>query len=646
MSTMEVLSEDVVEIDQQEGHEDVQDENEGGMSSGSATANLMDLLDAASSSSGIGVRTPGPSSDGSSSSSSSSMSSSSSSSSGNHSSDTNPFVAGLSVTLSVFKKKQDDELNKKIAEETAKHEDRIRRHLMQLQAQKDLEQRVKLAQSQQALVGGAAITQNDIFVVTDIKSQSQLKTAHDQQLVFARNSRFIRFETFFNRDIIQKFADGDAPPYFKDVDMFDDMNGLDDEQRWAVLKAYAVQSKTAAVAGELSPKDRFLQFKLTLVILASEASMALYMTNYRQRCVDVKASIEDFSEEKEKALTASLIRFDGKGLFVCDMKADREWHQLLTSLLASICPTGPPTTLTALGGFARDVSREIVSKQIFSNLIDASLSKKAGKPAAQPRAGEQGDAGWATWGNVVKSKCHRCNIEGHHAAACNLRPDGIYFHPDTNKQVDGRGQLVPFSQSDIGLAYADAGRFSLGRTWAIDMSTLDTVHWPRGNQRDVHSGGPVRGGRGGRGRGRDNDGGRGRGRTNDGGRSHYGHAEHAQPMDTVHNDDGHGNGGAGRGFGRGRGRGNDGSNREKAHPYGNQQQTRDVQTRPQWRGGRGNPHLLLATVTDSTNDKIIHGYVSTLNDVMHIRALIDQGAMSDNYVDTKVAKELARGYLI
>jgi hypothetical protein len=70
--------------------------------------------------------------------------------------------------------------------------------------------------------------------------------------------------------------------------------------------------------------------------------------------------------------------------------------------------------------------------------------------------------------------------------------------------------------------------------------------------------------------------------------------------------------------------------------------TRDVQTRQTWRGGRGNPHLLLATETDTTNDKVIYGYVSLLNDVMHIRPLIDPAAMSDNYVDTKIATELVR----
>ena len=625
-----MISEDAVFVNPQEQHEEDQDDHDdqgGGESSGVATANLMELMNAASSLSSIGVRTPGSSS-----SSSSSMDSFSGSSSGNNSSDMNPFVAGLEVTLSVFKKKQDDELKQKIAEETTKHEERMRRHVMQLQAQKDLEQRVKLAQSQQALVGGATITQSDIFVVTDIKSQSQLKKAHDQQVVFARNSRIVRIETFFHRDCIQMFADGDAPPYFKDVDMFDDANGLDNEQRWAIFKAYAVQTKTAAVAGELSPKDRFLQHKLTLAMLANQTLMAVFMTDYRQRCVDVRA-MDDFSEENERALTATLIRFDGKGLFVCDMKNDKEWHQLLTSLLAQ-CPTGVPTTLKSLGDFARNVSREIVSKQTFSGLIDASLRANAGKPAAQPRADAiDGDAGWGTWGTVVKSKCHRCNIEGHHAGACNLRPDGIYFHPDTNKQVNGRGQLVPFAQSDIGLAYAEAGRFSLGRTWAIDMSTVASIRWPRGNQGDFHRGGPVRGGAG-RGRGRNNDGGRGRGNVGD----RAVHFDNAQPMDTVHNDGGHGNGGAGRGFGRGRGRGNGGSNREKAHPY--QQQNGDGQTRQQWRGGRGNPHFLLATNTDSTNDKIIHGYVSYLNDVMRIRALIDQGALSDNYVDTKIAKEM------
>ncbi len=142
----------------------------------------------------------------------------------------------------------------------------------------------------------------------------------------------MRFETFFHRDVIQKFADGDAPTYFKDVDMFDDANGLDDEQRWAIIKAYAAQTMTAAVAGELSPKDRFLQHRLTLNVLANQTLMSGYMTNYRQRCVDVKA-IEGFSEENEKALTATLIRFDGKGLFVCDMKNDKEWHQLLTNFL-------------------------------------------------------------------------------------------------------------------------------------------------------------------------------------------------------------------------------------------------------------------------------------------------------------------------
>ena len=205
-------------------------------------------------------------------------------------------------------------------------------------------------------MGGATITQSDIFVVTDIKSQSQLKKAHDQQVVFARNSRIVRFETFFHRDCIQMFADGDAPPFFRDVDMFDDANGLDNEQRWAIFKAYAVQTKTAAVAGELSPKDRFLQHKLTLAMLANQTLMAVFMTDYRQRCVDVRA-MDDFSEENERALTATLIRFDGKGLFVCDMKNDKKWHQLLTSLLAQ-CPTGTPTTLKSLGDFARNVSRE------------------------------------------------------------------------------------------------------------------------------------------------------------------------------------------------------------------------------------------------------------------------------------------------
>jgi len=161
---MEELSEEVEIVDPEDEHDDDRDdqnvEASGLQQLGFAAANLMDQLDAASSSSSTGVRTPGSSS-----SSSSSMNAFSGSSLGINSADTphHPFDAGLEVTFSVFKKKQAEELRQKLAEIAALQKEKERRRLMQIQTQNELEQRVKVAQSQQALVGGAAITQSKFW---------------------------------------------------------------------------------------------------------------------------------------------------------------------------------------------------------------------------------------------------------------------------------------------------------------------------------------------------------------------------------------------------------------------------------------------------------------------------------------------------
>jgi hypothetical protein len=227
------LSEDVEPVDQlarskmSKAGDNGDDRDATGESSSSATANLRLLMEATSSSN-IRDRTPGPPQPKSS---SSSMFSSSSSSSANNSSDTNPFEADLQMTLSVFKKKQDDEFRVKVADETAKREERIRRHLMQLQTQKEFEERAKNARSQQAVIGTAPIAQSDILVVTDIQNAAVLRRAFDQQLGFDQNSRVVKCATFFH--IIQMFNYGDQDIVFKGVNIFDDALTNNDEQRWA-----------------------------------------------------------------------------------------------------------------------------------------------------------------------------------------------------------------------------------------------------------------------------------------------------------------------------------------------------------------------------------------------------------------------------
>ena len=626
---MERLADDVDIEDPQEEHDDDRNdqhvEASGLQQLGFAAANLMDQLDAASSSSSTGVQTPGQSS-----SSSSSMNLSSSSSLGNNSSvGHHPFESGIEVTMSVFKKKQEDELRQKLAEETMKHEERERRRLMAIEAQKSLVDRVK--QAKEAGIGASPLAQTDIFIVKNIRNSAEIKRACDQNQTFQDNDRIVRFKTHFHKDIQKKFNDGDQDVYFKGVDIFDDGCGLTDEQRWATIKDFASQTKIALVAGKLTWKQRFVALQVNLGTLSNRDLMETWMSSYRQLTDD--ASHEGLTEKEDIALTAFLIKLDDKGLFRCNPKADKgEWLQLLTRLLEEY-PSGKPLTLKSLGAFARDVGREIVSKQSFSGVIDESLRADAGKPAAKPKANAMTtseDAGGMQWAAAAEtisvSRCFICNIPGHRAAGCKLREGGPYSHPDAQVQASG-----PFELTDVGAKYLLAGRNSLARGWALDMSeeNMAKIYWTRKDQGDFHSGGATRGGfRGGRGGGRS------------GGRGRFVHFDNAQGQNpataVVHNNGGRGDGDAGRGFGRGRGRGNGGSDRrgrqDDNHPYQPSRQT--------FRGRGGDTHFLLATEIDTTNDKIIHGYVSLLDDVIHIRTLIDQGALSDNYVDSKLAMEL------
>ncbi len=138
-----------------------------------------------------------------------------------------------------------------------------------------------------------------------------------------------------------------------------------------------------------------------------------------------------------------------------------------------------------------------------------------------------------TWGTIVnnKNRCYLCNIVGHNANACKMRPEadgGTCYHPDVNNEKDGNGRQVPWNLHSKCQAYIDAGRSCLGRDFALDMSKLSTIVWPKN---EFHRGGGGRG-QGGSMRGGFR-GGRGRGR-NDGGRGRYVHHDDAQQGDTHH----------------------------------------------------------------------------------------------------------------